>query len=189
MAVASRLGMAHDPRVKLLASSLREWQWPDGGWNCDARPAARTSSVNETLAPAWGLWEYAHASLDEDARRAAGRAADSFLERRIFRSRRTGQVMHPTVIKLHWPPYWHYDVLRALVVLERMGLAADPRASDALDLLGGLRLPDGRWKAGGSWWSPPGSSRSREVVDWGGSGPSEMITLHALTVMRAAGRL
>ena len=189
LAVASCLGMAHDPRVKLLASSLLEWQWPDGGWNCDARPAARNSSVNETLAPAWGLWEYALASLHKDAREGAQQAAESLLERRIFRSRRTGQVMHPAVIKLHWPPYWHYDVLRALVVLERMGLVRDGRASDALDLLEGLRLPDGRWEPGASWWSPPGSSRSPEVVDWGRSGPNEMITLHALTAMRAAGRL
>ena len=33
LAVCSRLGMADDPRVRLLAESLIEWQWPDGGWN------------------------------------------------------------------------------------------------------------------------------------------------------------
>ena len=34
LAVCCRLGMAGDPRVELLARSLVEWQWPDGGWNC-----------------------------------------------------------------------------------------------------------------------------------------------------------
>ncbi|MFB3739196.1 MAG: hypothetical protein ACE14W_09585, partial [Candidatus Velamenicoccus archaeovorus] len=35
LAVCCRLGMAHDERVALLATSLISWQWPDGGWNCD----------------------------------------------------------------------------------------------------------------------------------------------------------
>src|SRR5215218_5640041 len=37
LAVACRLGMAGDPRAELLARSLVDWQWPDGGWNCDLR--------------------------------------------------------------------------------------------------------------------------------------------------------
>lgn len=184
LAVASRLGVADDLRVQLLARSLVEWQWPDGGWNCDARPRVTTSSVHESLAPAWGLWEYARATGEADAARAARCAAESFLERRIFRSRRTADVMHPDVVKLHWPPYWHYDVLRALVVLQRMGLVGDPRATDALDLLEERRLDDGRWRAGGVWRSKQG-----DVVDWGDRGPSEMLTLHGLTVLRAARRL
>jgi hypothetical protein len=59
---------------------------------------------------------------------------------------------------------------------------------DALDLLEKRRLPDGRWRSGGRWWKPPGSKTHAEVVDWGRSGPNEMITLNALRVLRAAGR-
>ena len=44
LAVCCRLGMAGDPRVDLLARSLVEWQWPDGGWNCDLRATGRLSS-------------------------------------------------------------------------------------------------------------------------------------------------
>jgi len=47
----------------------------------------------------------------------------------------------------HYPPYWHYDILQALLVLSRMGRADDPRASDARDELQRRRLPDGRWQA------------------------------------------
>ena len=36
---------------------------------------------------------------------------------------------------LHYPPYWHYDFLQALVVLSRMGLARDARARDAVELV------------------------------------------------------
>jgi hypothetical protein len=51
LAVACRLGMAADPRAELLARSLVDWQWPDGGWNCDLRASGRRSSFHESLAP------------------------------------------------------------------------------------------------------------------------------------------
>ena len=92
----------------------------------------------------------------------------------------------PRWVKLHYPPYWHYDVLQALHVLRRMGRMHDPRTRDAVDLLRAKRLPDGRWRAEKSWWRPPGSNGSNvEVVDWGRSGPNEMITLNALRVVEA----
>src|ERR671932_1723911 len=76
LAVCCRLGLAADPRVELLARSLVEWQWPDGGWNCDPRATGRRSSFHESLAPAWGLHEYWLASGATWAREAAARAAE-----------------------------------------------------------------------------------------------------------------
>ena len=70
-----------------------------------------------------------------------------------------------------------------------LGQAGDPRAGDALDELERRRRPDGRWQLGGRWWKPPASTVAAEVVDWGRSGPSEMITLNALRALQAAGRL
>jgi len=184
-----RLGLAGDPRAELLARSLVDWQWPDGGWNCDPRASGRRSSFHETLPAAWGLHEYAAATGAGWARRAAGRAAELFLEHRLFRSLRSGEVIDRHWLAPHYPPYWHYDVLQALLVLSRMGLAGDPRAADALDVLERRRLPDGRWRPGGCWWRYDGrGSGPLEVVDWGRDGPNEMITLNALRCLRAAGR-
>ncbi|HET9498556.1 MAG TPA: hypothetical protein VFP83_09555 [Candidatus Limnocylindria bacterium] len=189
VAACTRLGLASDPRVRLLAEALVAWQWPDGGWNCDDSATGRRSSFHETLATMWGLHEYAAATGDRAAKRAARRAAELFLEHRLFRRHGTGEPIHPSWIVLHYPAYWHYDILQALVVLDRMDLATDPRASDALDILESRRLPDGRWRPGGYWWSPPGSGRATpEVVDWGRGAPSEMLTLNALRVLKAAGR-
>ena len=186
LAVCCRLGMAEDPRVRLLAESLIEWQWPDGGWNCDKKATGRRSSFNESLPPMWGLHEFAVATGDEDARGAAARTAELFLEHRIFRRLADGEPIHESFVTLHYPPYWHYDLLQALVVLARMGHARDPRAADALDLVEQRRLPDGRWRAGGRWWKRPGSKGSNvDVVDWG-SGPSELLTLNARRVLKAA---
>jgi len=189
LAACCRLGLAADPRVQQLAASLIAWQWPDGGWNCDPAATGRRSSFHESLAPAWGLHEYWQATGEKAARDTASRAAELFLEHRLFRSLATGQVINRTWLAPHYPPYWHYDILQALLVLARMGRAGDPRASDALNELQRRRLPDGRWQAGGCWWKPPTSSITPEVVDWGRSGPNEMITLNALRVLRATGRL
>jgi hypothetical protein len=189
IAVCSRLGMAADPRVRLLAGSLVEWQWPDGGWNCDRKATGYRSSFHESLIPAWGLYEYAKATGDPAALQAATRAAELFLEHRLFRSVRTGEVIAPAWLVPRYPPYWHYDILQALLVLARMGKVRDPRAGAALDELERRRRPDGRWAAGSAWWKPPGSGTvTPEAVDWGRSGPNEMLTLNALRVLRAAGR-
>ena len=189
LAVACRLGLADDERVELLARSLAEWQWPDGGWNCDKRASGRRSSFHESLPPLWGLHEYAEATGAAWAREAADRTAELFLEHGLFRSLRTREPIHPTWLVAHYPPFWHYDVPQALLILARAGHVRDPRAAEALDLLAGLRRPDGRWQAGGRWWRPPGSAGANvEVVDWG-RGPSPMLTLNALRILRAAGRL
>jgi hypothetical protein len=189
LAACSRLGMADDPRVELLARSLVEWQWPDGGWNCDQKASGRRSSFHETFVPAWGLHEYAVATDADWAGMAAERAAELFLEHRVFRSLRTGKPINKQWLDFHYPPYWHYDVLQALVVLGRLGKLDDPRADDALDLVAERRRPDGLWESGGYWWQRPGSKKLPEVVDWGRRGPNEMITLNGLRVLRWAGRL
>lgn len=186
VAACCRLGLAADSRVRRLAESLIACQWPDGGWNCDAAATGRRSSFHESLAPAWGLHEYWQATGDAGARDAAGRAAELFLEHRLFHAQATGKVINSTWLALRYPPYWHYDILQALLVLARMGKASDPRASDAIGELVRQRLPDGRWQPRGYWWKPPLSATTPEVVDWGRAGPNEMITLNALRVLRAA---
>jgi hypothetical protein len=183
LAVCSRFGLARDPRVEMLVESLIRWQWPDGGWNCDPRATGRRASFHESLAPAWGLFEYWRATRESAAREAAFRAAELFLEHRLFRSPRTGRVIRQEWLTLHYPPYWHHDILQALLVLSRMGLTDDPRCSDALELLERRRRPDGRWQPGAYWWKPRTTRGHVEVVDWGRSGPNEMITLNALRIL------
>lgn len=189
LGVCSRLGLAADGRVARLAGSLVRWQWPDGGWNCDPRPSARHSSFNETLASAWGLAEYHAATGDAPALQAASRAAELFLRHRLFRSERTGKEIAPMWVRLRYPPYWHYGILPALRVLGLLGRLSDARAEEALALIEGKRLPDGRWQVEGAYWKRVGGTQTNsEVVDWGRRGPNEMVTLLALRVLRQAGR-
>lgn len=71
----------------------------------------------------------------------------------------------------------------------RLGLAADPRVQRLAEgLLERQRRTDGRYNAGTPWWGPVGGTRTAEIVDWGRTGPNEMVTLNALRVLKLAGR-
>ncbi len=189
LAVCSRLGLTGDARVAQLADSLQEWQWPDGGWNCDKREEARHSSFYESLAPLWGLMEYHRATGDKSSLEGAQRCGELFLRHRMFRSERTGEIIDTQWLKLHYPLYWHYDILQGLRMMAMLGKLGDTRVQEALDILESERLPDGRWRPGGYYWRPLGTKGSNvEVVDWGRGGPNRMITLNALRVLKAAGR-
>jgi hypothetical protein len=118
----------NDARVEQLAHDLIEWQWPDGGWNCDPKATGRRSSFHESLIPMHGLYECGE-------HEAASRTAELLLDHRLYRSTTTGEPIHPSWTKLRHPPDWHYNILYALTVLTRMGLSGDPRAGDALEVL------------------------------------------------------
>jgi hypothetical protein len=190
VAVCCRLGLAGDSRVEGLVHSLLDAQWPDGGWNCDPNPSASHSSFYESITPLWGLIEYARATGDSTVIVAAERAAELFLQRRMFRSKSTGEVINDNWMKLHYPLYWHYDILHGLVVLSRFGKTGDSRAQEALEIIDAKRRDDGCWAVEGSYWRGVGEDGStQEVVDWGRRGRNEFVTLNALRVLRAAEKL
>jgi len=136
------------------------------------------------------LYEYHRVTQDKDAWKAAERAAEFFLRHRLFRSEKTGEVIDRAWLKLHYPLYYHYDILQALVILARAGKVREPRAREALDLIESKRLPNGCWRVEGCYWQLRGKRTSNvDVVDWGRSGPNEMITLNALRVLKVAGRI
>lgn len=185
------LGLA-DSRTQLLAERLLRWQWADGGWNCDKLPEAHVSSFNETLIPLRGLIYYARASGDTAAHRAVEQAAEVFLRRQMFKRLRDGMVIDHNFIVLHYPCYWHYDILFGLKVMVEAGMVTDPRCAAALDLLESKRVADGGFPAEGRYYrvdEKPLSGHSR--VDWGGTSKRQTnpyVTVDALNVLKAAGR-
>ena len=186
------LGLA-DSRTEELVARLLRWQWADGGWNCDKRPAAINSSFSETLIPLRSLALHARLTGDARSREAAARAAEVFLQRRLFKRRRDGQILAPDFIRLHYPCYWHYDILFALKVMAEAGFIRDERCADALDLLESKRLPDGGFPAEFRYYRVAEAHVScGSPVGWGVTSARQMnefVTAEALGVLKAAGRL
>jgi hypothetical protein len=105
--------------------------------------------------------------------------------------------MNAAFTRLHYPPYWHYDVLAGLKALAAAGYIRDPRCREALELLEASRLAGGGWPAQGKYYRyyPPGTRAGAgppSRVDWGPTRKgklNEWVTAEALAVLRAAGRL
>ena len=186
------LGLA-DSRTEELAQRLIKWQWDDGGWNCDKRPEAIHSSFMETLIPLRGLVWHSKLTGAGDSAAAARRAANVFLKRRLYKRESDGTVINEDFTRLHYPCYWHYDVLFGLKVMAEAGLIRDKRCEDALDLLESKRLPDGGFPAEAKYYTVSEELRSgRSLVDWGGVSKNRMnefVTADALYVLKAAGRI
>ncbi len=183
-----------DERADQLAANLIRWQWHDGGWNCDRKREAHTSSFHETLLPFRGLAWHARLNGSTESARAAEKSAEFLLKRRLFRRQRDGSIIHDSFLKLRYPHYWYYDILIALKIMVEAGFIGDPRCEEAMDVLESKRLPDGGWRAEGKHYrvvSEPANSGS--MADWGIVSRKKImnpfVTLDALYVLRAAGRL
>lgn len=186
------LGLADD-RTDELAARLRRWQWPDGGWNCDKNPKAVNSSLMESLIPLRALALHARLTGDEQSRAAAERAAEVFLRRRMYKRQADGSIIKNDFVRLHYPCYWHYDILFGLKVMAEAGFITDRRCQDALDLLESKRLPDGGFPAEAKYYRvTERRTAGRSLVDWDGTSKRRMnawVTADALHVLKASGRL
>jgi hypothetical protein len=149
--------------------------------------------VYETLLPMRGLHAYGVAHNDAGAHDAARTAAEVLLSRRLIFRRSTGALIRGDWAKLHYPVYWHYDVLAALKGIAELGLVGDPRCVDGLDLLQRKQLPTGGWAAEAKYYRVAGQLESSGVdyVSWGGVSAhrmNEWVSADALAVLTAAGR-
>ena len=186
------LGLADD-RTEELARRLIKWQWSDGGWNCDKNPGAINSSFMESLIPFRALALHAKATGNTASKITAERSAEIFLKRRLYKRQRDGRIMRDDFVILHFPCYWHYDILFGLKVMAESGFISDERCRDALELLESKRLPDGGFPAEKKYYQVTEKVKTgRSLVDWGGISKKQMnefMTADTLYVLKEAGRL
>jgi hypothetical protein len=186
------LGLA-DERTEELAKRLSSWQWPDGGWNCDKRPKAVNSSFMESLIPLRGLTLHAKLTRERNSQEVAKHAAEIFLKRKCYKRQKDGNAIMDDFTYLHYPCYWHYDILFGLKVLAEAGFIKDERCHDALDLLESKRLADGGFPAEKKYYRLTKEKASgRSLVEWGGASKrkmNEFVTADALFVLSKSGRL
>lgn len=178
LAVGSYFGVADE---EVLARLLSE-RLPDGGWNCEA-PESQRSSFDTTICVLEGLWEYERKHGASPAVTEARATAEEYmLERRMFRSLSTGEVIDANWSLFSFPTRWHYDVLRGLDYLRSTGASADDRLDETFDLVIRNRSEDGRWPLQNTH---PGAVHFE--MEAGDGLPSRWNTLRALRVLRWAG--
>lgn len=163
---------------------LLDQQLSDGGWNCEAPARSSRSSFDTTMSVIESLLEYQAAQGPgfEDLTGVRRQGEEYLLERRLYRSRSTGEEVNPRWKLFSFPPRWHYDVLRGL---EHMRLARepDPRCGEGIELVEAKRRRDGRW---------PLQNHHRGLehfrMEEGSGKPSRWNTLRAMRVLRWFGR-
>ncbi|MGB7284259.1 MAG: hypothetical protein WBE13_18485 [Candidatus Acidiferrum sp.] len=136
-----------------LAKQLLGEQLEDGGWNCEAwpfvsakRPPSRRSSFHTTICVLEGLLDYERAGRKSAAvTKARKRGENYLLERRLFRSLRTGRVIDKRWLRFTYPTFWHYDVLRGLDYLRNAGIKPDRRVGEVIKIVIERRHQNGRW--------------------------------------------
>ncbi len=174
--IGTYLGVDVEPLVHRLVAD----QMPDGGWNCwaEARPAPGSFASTLDVVDALLRWEQ-HTGGSDDVGRARRAGEEYLLQRSLFRSLRTGEVVNPRWLQFSYPPRWHYDLLKATSYFALRGGPADPRLTEAVEHVRSKRQPDGRWLLENSH---PGAVHVRfEGPD---GSPSRWNTLRALRVRR-----
>jgi hypothetical protein len=164
---------------------LREEQLDDGGWNCDRVEGSTRSSFDSTICVLEGLLGLERAggsgdaSTDSALTEARRRGEEYLLERSLFRRRSTGEVVKDRYLNFSVPPYWFYDVLRALDYFREIGGAPDGRLAEAIEVLRARRGDDGRWLAGKPWHGAVFFAADAPEGE-----PSRWNTLRAMRVLR-----
>ncbi len=98
------------------------------------------------LRPSGACRTYERAGRKSAAVTSARKGAENYLlERRMFRSLRTGEVIDKRWLRFSFPTFWHYDVLRGLDHLRNAGIKPDSRVGDAIKTVIERRHQNGRW--------------------------------------------
>jgi hypothetical protein len=184
---AVALGSYFGQDVQVIVDRLLTEQMADGGWNCEQeaeRGGSTRGSFDTTINVLEGLLEYERAhGGNADVAAARERGQEYLLERRLLRRLSDGEIGDRKWLYFAFPTGWHYNALRALDHLRDGGVTPDERLTEALDLVESKRDAEGRW--------PLDLALHDELlVDLGErvGEPSRWNTLHALRVLRWAGR-
>ncbi len=176
-----------------LAERLCHWQWEDGGWNCDKDPLAHKSTFIHTFYSMRALSLHADLTGNKDSASACYKAKEFLLERQLFLSKRNNIVIKKDFTELHYPLYWHYDILGALKCFAEINSISDKRCSQAIELLKNKELHNGGWCAESKYYSVNERQKlNADFVEWGPTGKSKMnewITTDALFVLKSCNAL
>jgi len=182
VAALLRLGYGDDPRLGRAVDWLVSIQNADGGWLCPywkAHVRDTHSCFYGTICPMEALAEIPADKRSPAVREAAARGAEFLLMHRLYRAdHHDFQVINPGWLKLAFPWFYGYNILRGLWVLTKLGYREE-RMEDALAALREKQTPEGKWVLEST---PYG--RMQANLEKKGR-PSKWLTLMALWVLKS----
>lgn len=194
-------GYGEDRRVRKALDWLPEFQFDDGGWNCDyPRYSPSHSSFMSTIEPLWAYAEIPKQQRTRRVKRSMERAAEFLLAHRLYKSHtdwRPVELRHMShvfegniVTRFHFPMWYYYDALHGLRVLTKLGYADDERIRDAMHLMLSKKTPEGKWLLEGDWVRERKDKIRKNLVSLEElMEPSKWVTLNCYRVLAATGDL
>ncbi|MGQ9565271.1 MAG: hypothetical protein ACUVT5_01825 [Candidatus Bathyarchaeales archaeon] len=144
-----RTGYKDDPRVKKALEWLVKIQFKDGGWLCPywkAHIRDTHSCFYGTICPLEAFSELPKQKWTKSMKQTVERSAEWVLMHRLFKADHHGyKVIKQAWLKLGFPWFWGYNILRGLDVLTKLGYTKDERLTDAVEILMQKRRKDGTW--------------------------------------------
>lgn len=169
-------------RIKGIVDYIIKQKMTDGGFNCRLnRGGANHSSVHSTICMLEGIERYRQEGYTYRLKELTlmQRSSEEFLlEHRLFKSDKTGEVIHKNMTVFAYPFRWKYNVLRALDYFRWAERPYDERMSDGIELILKKQKKDGKWPVQAKH---PGR---QHIVLEPSKQPSRMVTLMALRVLK-----
>jgi hypothetical protein len=181
-AALTRMGYADDPRVSKALEWLVKIQNKDGGWLCPywrAHVKDTHGCFYGTICPLEAFSETPRKDLTKEMQQAIERGAEFLLMHHLFKAdHHDYRVINKSWLKLSFPWFYGYNILRGLDVLIKLGYVNDKRLNDAVEILLQKRQRDGTWILESA---PIG--RMQANIEAKGR-PSKWITLIALRTLK-----
>ncbi len=182
-----RMGYLKDPRTERALRWLVKIQNEDGGWLCPYwRAHARDthSCFYGTICPLEAFSEIPKNNVTGEMREAIERGTEFLLMHRLFKAdHHDFKVIDHSWLKLNFPWFYGYDILRGLDILTKLDYVEDERLSDAVQVLLEKRCSDGTWIL-----EKTPTGRMQTNIEAKGK-PSKWITLIALRVLKRLRKL
>jgi hypothetical protein len=134
-------GRINDFRTDEIIDYILLHQMNDGGWNCawdSVHNRSAAGSVHTTISVLEALADYEKYGYTyrlEEIKKQTLLGQEYLLNRRLFKSIKTGEVIHQDMIDFHYPCRWKYDCFRALEYFVNIEYQYDNRMEDALSLV------------------------------------------------------
>jgi hypothetical protein len=177
-----RIGYVNDPRVRKALEWLVKVQNKDGGWLCPywrAHVKDTHGCFYGTICPLEAFSEITIKNLTKEMEKAIERGAEFLLMHRLFKANHHNyKVINHSWLKLGFPWFYGYNILRGLDILTRLGYVKDEHLNDAVEILLQKRQNNGEWILEST---PIG--RMQTNIEAKGK-PSKWITLIALRVLK-----